>query len=85
MRATILPCWAIILTKAGVSINYKLHKKVKGVFFYVLTWSFSYIEGGGARKKKFPLIKRGGGHNAFYPVLGGGGRKQFWTRDFPIL
>ena len=26
-----------------------------------------------------------GGHNKFYPVLRGGGRKKFRTCDFPIL
>ena len=33
---------------------------------------------------KFPLFKRGGCEK-FYPVLRGGGRKEFRTRDFPIL
>ena len=44
--------------------------------------SLSHTEGGG--RAKFPLFKRGW-REKFYPVLRGGGRKKFWTRDFPIL
>ena len=41
------------------------------------TQSFSHAEGGGGQNKFL------GGHERF--TLSRGGRKQFWTCDFPIL
>ena len=46
--------------------------------------SFSHKEGGGGAKG-FHFIKRGGRENFYCLELGGGGRKKFRTRDFPIL
>ena len=45
------------------------HNKFCGSFS-ALAWSFSHIEGGGAK-----LVLRGGG----------GGRKRFRNRDFPVF
>ena len=50
------------------------HKEFPGSFYTVL---------GGGGAKCFHSLK--GVHKKFHPVLRGGGRKKFWTRDFPIL
>ena len=35
--------------------------------------------------KKFPPFKREGAQKDYTLSCGGWGRKQFWTRDFPIV
>ena len=57
-------------------------------FWVVLTRELQVLDilkGWGAKKKASTLYKWG--HKKIYPVLrrGGGGHKQIWTRNFPIL
>ena len=56
------------------------HKRFWGSFHPVAR-GFSHIVGGRGRKT-FPLFKRGGGRERFYPVLGGGAQQVL---DFSIL
>ena len=77
--------WSFTPTKRGGGAE-KVLAMLKGGYkkfwgrFYAVAWSI--LKGGGG-VKSFHSLK--GGAQIFLHSLEGGGRKKFWTRDFPIL
>ena len=65
----------------GAGAEYKTGGGAREVLSLQKGASFSHAEGG---SKRFPPFKGGWEQNVL-PCLGGGGHKQFRTRDFPIL